>query len=88
MNSEEPQTVNFENSVTATEAAEIMQISPRKLAQLLAEGKLRWYPDARHKQIKRILRADIDAWMRQAGPPRPRRRLPEEVEDARERPAA
>lgn len=66
MTSEE---IPLAETLTSTEARKKMQISPHKLRSLIDAGELHTYPDPRHKQMKRIPIAEIDAWLKQAGPP-------------------
>lgn len=75
--------VDLTQSVTATEAAKLLEVSPRKLAELIASGDIPTHPDPRHKQMKRILLSDIEAWKKRAGPPIKRQRHPKPQEPER-----
>lgn len=47
--------------ITVGEARQILGISKKKMAQLIASGQLPTEPDALDKRVKRIRRADVDA---------------------------
>ena len=74
-----------ETYVTATQALELLGVGKPKLAQMIRDGELPTYPDPRHKQVKRIKVADIQEWLRRAGPPRthkPKKRTRTKREDS------
>lgn len=74
MDEETPQAEPIaEEYVTATQALQLLGVGKPKLAQMIRDGELPTYPDPRHKQIKRIKVADIQEWLRRAGPPRTRK---------------
>jgi predicted DNA-binding transcriptional regulator AlpA len=45
--------------ITATEARQILGVSRLKLAQLLKEGTLRYFPDKLDKRAKLVSRAEV-----------------------------
>lgn len=70
-----PEPVEGEEYVTATQALALLQVSKSKLAAMIKSGELPTYPNPRHKQVKLIKKADIDAWLSRA-PRLPSRRTP------------
>jgi excisionase family DNA binding protein len=70
-----PEPREGEEYVTATQALALLQVSKSKLAAMIKSGELPTYPNPRHKQVKLIKKADIDAWLSRA-PQLPSRRAP------------
>ena len=56
--------------LTTTEATKQLGISPYKMARLLKEGTLRWYPDPLNQRAKLIKQVDVE----QLRASRPKRR--------------
>lgn len=67
---EQPQ----EDYITATQARQMMGISSVTLARMIEQGELTVYPSKRHKQVKLLKVADVQKWIKEAGPVLKRRK--------------
>ena len=53
-----------EEYVTTTKATQMLGISPYKMAKLLKEGTLKWYPDPLNELRKLIRKSDVEALLK------------------------
>ncbi len=56
--------------VTATQATQIIDVSKGKMAKLLRNGDIPFFPDPRNERAKLIMRRDLDLWLAKAVRPK------------------